>query len=117
MLNRMLAGVTLATFATIAAQAGTLQNGTWTASCPSPGDAPQFSSKSPEAYNTSAKAAQDWQQKAKDYADCMNKEAKSDQQAVVEGANSAITKINDSLNGLQKQSQEAVDKLKKKKGS
>lgn len=114
MLNRMLAGAALATFATVAAQAGTLQNGTWTANCPSPGQAPEFSSKSPEAYNASAKVAQDWQQKAKDYADCMNKEAKADQQAVVEGANSAITKINEGLTGMQKQSQEAVDKLKKK---
>ena len=107
--------VALAAGATTATtSAGTLQNGAWTPSgCTDPGDVPHFSSRSPEAYNKSAKTAQEWQGKARDYADCVNKDAKADQQAVVAGANGAIGKINQELAAMNDESKAAVDKLKK----
>lgn len=118
MLSRLFAAGAVAMLSFGVAQAGSISNGTWTPSsaCADPGEAPTISSKSPEAYNSSAKQAQTYQDKAKAYADCVQKEAKADQEAVVTGANSSIGKINTALNGLNQQSQEAVDKLKKKGG-
>ncbi len=115
MLTRFLAAGALALMTTAAAQAGTLQNGTWTPNCPAmPGDAPAFSSKSPEAYNKSAKAAQEWQASAKAYADCLNGEAKADQNAIVSGANANVKKLSDEISALSAASAAAVDALKKK---
>jgi hypothetical protein len=115
MLIRTFAAAALATLATASAQAGTIQNGAWTPSstCVDPGEVPHFSSKSPDAYNKSAKIAADWQGKAKTYADCVSADAKADQQAVITGANGAIAKINDGLNAMKDESQAAVEKLKK----
>ena len=107
------AGATMAT-----SPAGTLQSGNWTPSgCTDPGEVPHFNARSPEAYNKSAKVAQDWQGKARDYADCVNKDAKADQQAVVSGANAAIGKINNELAAMNDESKAAVDKLKKATGA
>jgi hypothetical protein len=116
MLTRMLAAAALVALSA-GAQAGTLQNGTWTPNCADPGAAPTFSSKSPQAYNDSAKAAQAYQQKAKDYADCLNTEAKADQSAVVDGANTRVKTISDAISAMSAQSAAAVDKLKKKSGT
>jgi hypothetical protein len=115
MLTRILAAAAFATLSVAAAQAGTLQNGTWVPNCKSPGDAPAFSSKSPEAYNSSAKAAQAWQADAKAFADCMNAEAKADQNAIITVANDSVKKLSDQITTLNQQSQDAIDKLKKKK--
>ncbi len=99
-----------------AAQAGTLQDGVWTPNCTSPGDAPEISSKNPAAYNTSAKAIQAWQQTAQTYANCVNTEAKTDQGAVVTGANGAVGKLNDQINAMKAANDAAVEKLKKQTG-
>lgn len=115
MLTRILAAAAFATLSVAAAQAGTLQNGTWVPNCKAPGDAPAFSAKSPEAYNSSAKAAQAWQADAKAYADCMNAEAKADQNAIITVANDNVKKLSDQITTLNQQSQDAIDKLKKKK--
>ncbi len=117
MLNRFLAVAALVTTAMASAQAGTLQNGVYTPNCTAPGDAPAFSSKSPEAYNKSAKAAQDWQATAKTYADCLNAEAKNDQQAIISTANDTVKKLSDQINALNADSAAAVEILKKKNGS
>jgi accessory colonization factor AcfC len=117
MLNRLIAAALFATAAASAAQAGTLQNGTWTPSCELPGDAPTFSSKSPDAYNASAKAAQAWQEKAKAYADCLNNEAKTDQQAIITVANGNVKTLSDQIAALNSASADAVEKLKKKGAS
>jgi hypothetical protein len=117
MLSRFLAAAAFATLAASAASAGTLQNGVWTPNCTMPGDAPAFSSKSPEAYNKSAKAAQDWQASAKAYADCLNTEAKTDQQAIVTVANDNVKKLSDQITALNTASAAAVDALKKKGGA
>jgi hypothetical protein len=116
MFPRIFAAAALVALAASAAEAGTLQNGTWTPSCASaPGDAPQISSKSPDAYNKSAKAVQDWEAKAKAYADCMTSEAKADQNAIVNSVNDVVKKINDQSVALQQESTDAIQKLKAKK--
>jgi hypothetical protein len=114
MLIRTFAAVALATFAAATAQAGTIQNGTWTPSgCTDPGDVPHLNSKNADAFNKSAKVAQEWQGKAKVYADCLNGEAKADQQAIITGANGAIGKINDEIKAMGEEQAAAVEKLKK----
>jgi len=116
MMIRILAAAALATLTVGAAQAGTITNGTWAPSgCKLPGDPPAISGKTPEAYNSTAKTAQAWQAAAKEYADCVNAEAKTDQNAIVTAANANIQKLSDEINTLNQQSNEAVEKLKKKK--
>ena len=95
------------------AYAGTLQNGAWTPNCTGPGDPPTISSKNPDAYNKTAKEAQAWQQNAQNYANCINTEAKADQNAVVNGANGSVSKLSDQLNALKQANDAAIDKLKK----
>jgi hypothetical protein len=116
MFTRLLA---VAAFATLsaAAQAGTIQNGTWasSAACKDPGDAPAISDKSPEAYNKTAKLLQAYQVNAQAYATCVQSEAKADQGAIVDGANGAISKVNDQLKGAIAANDAAIAKLKAKK--
>ena len=112
MLTRMLAAAALVTLAT-AAQAGTLQNGTYTVNCADPGDAPSFSSKSAESFNASVKVVQAWQAKAQEYQNCLNTEIKADQQIMIDSANANVKKLSDKVAALNAQQQAAVDKLKK----
>ena len=116
MLSRMIAAGALALMTAGVAQAGTLTSGAWTPNCADPGEAPAFSARSPEAYNASAKLVTAFQQKEKDYADCVSADAKADQTAVVNGANAAIGKIQKTMDALNEQSKDAVEKLKKKQG-
>ncbi len=113
MLTRFLAVAGFALMTASVAVAGTLQNGVWTPNCAAPGDAPTISSKSAAAYNSSAKEAQAWQEKVKTYADCLNAEAKADQNAVVATANDTVKKVSEQINALAAQSSAAVEKLKK----
>ena len=97
-----------------AAQAGTLQNGVWTPNCPSvPGDPPEFSTKSPDAFNKSQKLVQDWQSKVIAYNDCLKGETKADQDVIVGTANADIKKLSEQISGLSADQQAAVEKLKK----
>jgi hypothetical protein len=116
MLIRIIAAGALAMLSLGAAQAGTLKDGVWTPNCTPPGDAPEISSKSPKAYNDSAKLIQAWQQNAQTYANCMNTEAKADQGAVVTSANNAVSKLNDQINAMKAANDAAVEKLKKQGG-
>lgn len=116
MFPRIFAAGALIALTAAVAQAGTLQNGNWTPNCPSPpGDAPELSSKSPDAYNKSAKAVQAWQVNAKAYADCITSDAKADQNAIVTSVNGVVGKINDQMGALKAQSDAAIEKLKTKK--
>jgi len=117
MLNRILAVAAFATFSVAAAQAGTIQGGTWTASsaCKDPGEPPAISDKSADAYNKSVKGVPDWQTAANAYGQCVNGEAKADQSAIVAGANAVVNKINDEGGTLKAASDAAIAKLKGKK--
>jgi hypothetical protein len=114
MLKLLFATAALTALSFAGAQAGTLKDGVWTSTCTMPGDAPAFSSKSPQAYNESMKAAQEWQGSAKAYADCLNNDAKTDQGLIVTTANGNVTKLSAQITDLNAASADAVDKLKKK---
>ena len=117
MLTRFLAVAAFATLTAAAAQAGTIQNGTWTpsAECKDPGEPPAISDRSPEAYNKSAKGVQAWQAQAQAFATCVQAEAKSDQTAVVNGANATVNKLNDEIKSVSASNDAAIAKLKGKK--
>ena len=114
MLTRILAAAAFATMTAAAAHAGTIQNGTWTPSsaCKDAGDPPVISDKSPDAYNKSTKELPTWQANAQAFATCVQGEAKTDQNAVVTGANAVVGKLNDQLNSLKATSDAAIAKLK-----
>jgi hypothetical protein len=114
MLKVLFAAAAMTAVSVAAAQAGTLKDGVWTSACPMPGDAPAFSSKSPEAYNASMKTVQAWQDAAKAYADCLNKEAKEDQGVIVTTANGNVSKLSEQITALNQSSADAVAALKKK---
>jgi len=114
---RILAVAAFATLSAAAAQAGTLQSGAWTPStaCTSPGDPPEISDKSPDAYNKTGKAVQAWQVTAQNFANCVQTEAKADQNSVVNDANAMVTKLSDELKALSAANDAAIAKLKAKK--
>ena len=114
MLTRILAVAAFVTLSAAAAQAGTLQGDTWTASsaCKDAGEPPAISDKSPDAYNKSAKTVQTWQAQAQAYASCVNAEAKADQTAVVNGANAIVNKLNDEIKSVSAANDAAIAKLK-----
>ncbi|MDD4914893.1 MAG: hypothetical protein PHW13_07630 [Methylococcales bacterium] len=61
------------------AQAGTLQNGEWTAGdCGAKPVAPQIDAHDAEAYNQSVTAINQWQQQANSYYECQVREANKD---------------------------------------
>jgi hypothetical protein len=117
MFTRILAVAAFATLSAVAAQAGTLQGSAWTptSACKDPGEAPAVSDKSPEAYNKTAKLLQAYQVSAQAYASCVQAEAKTDQGAVVDGANGAISKVSDQLKAAVAANDAAIAKLKAKK--
>ena len=111
MLTRILAAAAFATLS-VAAQAGTLQNGTWTTTCTPPGDVPPISDKSPEAYNKSAKALQGWQTTAQEFQTCLQAQAKGDSDVIVSTANAALTKLSDDSKAMVAANDAALAKLK-----
>ena len=116
MFTRILALSALAALSLGTAHAGSLQNGTYTPNCTDPGNAPAFSSKSPDAYNKSAKEVQAWADSVKAYQTCLQNETKADQGVMIEYANAKIKTLSDQMNGVNTQSQEAMAKLKKQTG-
>jgi hypothetical protein len=114
MLTRTLAVAAAVVGLAAGAQAGTLQNGAWTPNCPNvPGEPPEFSTKSPEAFNKSQKLVQEWQSQVIAYNDCIKGEVKADQDTIVGTANNNIKKLSDELSGLGAAQQAAIEKLKK----
>jgi hypothetical protein len=112
---RILTAAVAFTALSIGAQAGTLQNGTWTPSCPAvAGDAPEISSKSADAYNKSAKAFQTWQANYKAYVECVSGEAKADQSVIVTTINDDVKKFNDQSTAGIASNNAAIEALKKK---
>ena len=117
MLTRILAAAAFVTLSAAAAQAGSIQGDTWTPSsaCKDAGDPPAISDKNPDAYNKSGKLLQAWQATAQAYATCVQAEAKSDQSAVVNGANAAVNKLNDEIKAVGAANDAAIAKLKNSK--
>jgi hypothetical protein len=106
----------VAAFATVSfgvAQAGTLQNGTWTSKCPPPPEPPVISSKSPDAYNASQKLLQPWADATKEFQTCLSDDLKSDQQVMIDSANASMSALNAKMIAVKADQEAAVAKLKK----
>ena len=58
---------------------------------------------------------QAWQVTAQNFANCVQSEAKADQNAVVNDANAMVTKLSDQLKALAAANDAAIAKLKAKK--
>ena len=118
MLTRILAAAAFAALSAAAAQAGTLQNGVWTpTTCGAdPGPAPVMDGKNQNTYTKSAKEFQAWQDKAKPYAECLAKEAKTDQNSVVDATNKVMTAVNEGSKKFVDDANAAMEALKKKGG-
>jgi hypothetical protein len=116
MLTRILMAGAIATMSFGAAQAGTITNGVWTPSgCGAdPGPAPEMNGKSQSTYTASAKEFQAWQDKAKAYVTCLSAEAKTDQAAIIDTDNKAVTAINEGSQKFVADANDAMEKLKKK---
>ena len=113
MLTRLLAAAAFTTLTVGAAQAGTIANGVWTTSCPgNPGAAPTMDGHNQASYSKSAKEYQAWQEKAAPFQTCIANEAKTDQTAVVEGANKTMGVLVDSSKAFKDAADAAIEKLK-----
>ncbi len=114
MLTRVIAAAAFATLAIGSAHAGVITNGVWTPSgCgAAPGTPPEMDGKNQTTYTRSAKDFQAWQDKAKTYEQCLSEEAKSDQSAVIDGANKSIQSINDASKTFVDAANAAMEKLK-----
>jgi hypothetical protein len=114
MLTRIIAAAAFATLAFGTAQAGTITGGVWAPSgCgANPGAPPEMDGHNQASYTKSAKDFQTWQDKAKAFEQCLSEEAKTDQSAVIDGANKGIQTINDGSKAFVDQANAAMEKLK-----
>lgn len=108
--------IALATVLT--ANAGTLENGTWSASgCGKMPDTPVVESGSVDAFNRSIATINDWQKQIQTYHDCMIKEANADSAAINKAANSEQTRINEALEKVNKEAAAGKQKVEQTSSS
>jgi hypothetical protein len=114
MLTRLIAAAAFATLAVGTAHAGMFTNGVWSPSgCgANPGSPPDFDGHNQASYTKSAKEFQPWQDKAKAFEQCAQDEAKVDQNAVIDGYNKTVQKINDDNKNFADLANAAMEKLK-----
>lgn len=81
--------------AAFTANAGVLENGSWSASgCGAMPETPVIDSSSADAFNRSVGAINAWQKKVQVYHDCMIKEANADSAAINQSATAGQGRIN-----------------------
>ncbi|AMK79178.1 MULTISPECIES: hypothetical protein [Methylomonas] len=96
------------------AQAGSLNNGSWQPSgCGVVPEAPTIDAGNVEAYNKSIAAINTWQQKSRDYFECLIKEANTDNGIIADHANQAQAKYRDTVEKIGAQADAAKKKLDK----
>ncbi len=104
--------VTLAAFATFAADAGVLSNGDWSPSgCGGRPEAPVIDSTSADAFNRSIKMINTWQKQIQTYHDCMVREANADAATINRAATTEQAKINEASEKLNADANAARNKL------
>lgn len=82
--------------AAFTANAGVLENGSWSASgCGAMPETPAIDSSSAEAFNRSVGAINAWQNKMQVYHDCMIKEANADSLTINQAATAGQGRINE----------------------
>lgn len=94
--------------------AGTLGNGTWVpAACGTPPETPVVVDSDVDAFNKSIAAINTWQQKSRDYFECMIKEANADNATIADSANQAQAKYRETVEKVGAQADAAKKKLDK----
>jgi hypothetical protein len=96
------------------AHAGSLNNGSWQPSgCGLVPDAPTIDGGNIDAYNKSIAAINAWQQKSREYFECLIKEANTDNSIIADHANQAQAKYRDSVEKIGAEAEAAKKKLDK----
>jgi hypothetical protein len=95
-------------------QAGSLNNGSWQPSgCGVVPDSPAIDGGNIDAYNKSIAAINTWQQKSRDYFECLIKEANTDNGIIADHANQAQAKYRDTVEKIGAEAEAAKKKLDK----
>ncbi|WKJ89145.1 hypothetical protein QZJ86_14070 [Methylomonas montana] len=106
--------ILLATFFASQASAGSLANGSWQPSgCGSVPEAPTVDGGNIDAYNKSIAAINTWQQKSRDYFECLIKEANTDNGIIADHANRAQAKYRETVEKIGAEAEAAKKKLDK----
>ncbi|CAD6879380.1 hypothetical protein [Methylomonas albis] len=96
------------------AQAGSLTNGSWQPSgCGVVPESPTINGGNIDAYNKSIAAINAWQQKSRDYFECLIKEANTDNSIIADHANQAQAKYRDTVEKIGAEADAAKRKLDK----
>ncbi|MGZ4959809.1 MAG: hypothetical protein ACXV7J_11175 [Methylomonas sp.] len=94
------------------ANAGTLVNGNWVpAGCGVKPEAPIVDDKDADAYNKSVAEINDWQQKARNYYECLIKEANADNNVIADTANRVQAAYRDTVGKIGAAAEAAKKKL------
>lgn len=95
-------------------EAGSLSNGAWQpAGCGNKPEAPSIDSSDADAYNKSVANINSWQQKARDYFECLVKEANTDNAIIADSANQAQAKYREAVEKISADANAAKKKLDK----
>lgn len=96
------------------ASAGSLVNGSWQPSgCGNMPDAPTVDAGNIDTYNKSIAAINTWQQKSRDYFECLIKEANTDNGIIADHANQAQAKYRETVEKIGAEADAAKKKLDK----
>lgn len=102
----------LSIFSINPAKAGSLSNGSWQPSgCGAVPEAPTVDGGNIEAYNKSIAAINTWQQKSREYFECMIKEANTDNGIIADHANQAQGKYRETVEKIGAKAEAAKKKL------
>ncbi len=102
----------------LTANAGTLENGTWSASgCGAMPQTPVIDSSSVDAFNKSIGKINDWQKQIQTYHDCMIKEANADSAAINKAATAEQTRINEAVEKVNKEAAAGKQKVEQSSSS
>lgn len=95
-------------------QAGSLNNGSWQPNgCGSVPEAPTIDTGTIDSYNKSIAAINTWQQKSRDYFECLIKEANTDNGIIADHANQAQAKYRETVEKIGAEADAGKKKLDK----
>ena len=100
------------------ANAGALENGSWSASgCGAVPQTPVIDSSSVDAFNKSIGKINDWQKQIQAYHDCMIKEANADSAAINKAATAEQARINEATEKVSKEAAAGKQKVEQSSSS
>ena len=94
------------------ANAGTLVNGNWSpATCGEKPEPPVIDATSPESFNRSVDAINEWQDRALTYNSCLIEEANADNDLIAETANRAQDEFRNMIDRINAEAEVVRDKI------